>query len=329
MTLFNARRSTTSDHRLRLYYAADIHGSEKCWRKFVRSAAFYKADVLILGGDLSGKMLVPIVKHADGSYEATWVGSHYRLEKADELPELERRIRFNGFYPYVCTPNDIDAMAADDRLVDATFRRQVVASVTDWLALADRELEGRPVECIVIPGNDDDWALDPVLSGARRVVNGDRRVIPLGSGHQLLSLGVSNRTPWDSPRELDEDQLADVLYEIESQLDPARTTIANIHVPPYGSHLDDAPALTEDLSLVSAAGERPTKPVGSHAVREWIQRVQPSLSLHGHIHESRGSTKIGRTLSVNPGSRYNEGVLLGALIEIDGDRVVKHQFVSG
>ena len=315
-----------SDQRLRIYYAADIHGSEKCWRKFVRSATFYKADVLILGGDLSGKILVPIEKHDDGTYEASWSGSHYRLQSAEEL---EKRIRFNGFYPYVCTPDDMEAMRTDERVVEAIFRRQVLASVQSWLAHADRELEGQSVECVVIPGNDDDWALDTVLSSASRVTNGDRRVTPIGSRHQLLNLGLSNRTPWDSPREADEDELTDILSEIESQLDPGRITIANIHVPPFGSHLDDAPALTEDLDLVSAGGERPTKPVGSHAVREWIERVEPALSLHGHIHESRGSTKIGKTLSLNPGSRYNEGVLLGALIDLDGERVVRHQFVSG
>ena len=199
MTFRRNEREQRTDQRLRIYYAADIHGSEKCWRKFIRSATFYKADVLILGGDLSGKILVPIEKHDDGTYEASWSGSHYRLQSADEIPELEKRIRFNGFYPYVCTPDDMEAMRADERVVEATFRRQVLASVQRWLAHADRELEGQSVECVVIPGNDDDWALDAVLSSASRVTNGDRRVTAIGTGHQLLNLGLSNRTPWDRP----------------------------------------------------------------------------------------------------------------------------------
>jgi Icc-related predicted phosphoesterase len=328
--VFRRSSSSIGRRRLRLYYASDIHGSEKCWRKFVRAASFYKADVLIFGGDFSGKVLVPIARRADGTYEATWIGSHYVLKNAEELPELEKRIRFNGFYPYVCDPDEVTALAADPVKVDATFRAQVVASVAAWLELAERELATSTVECIVIPGNDDDWALDPVLSRSHRVLNGDRRVLPVADGeYQVVSLGVSNRTPWDSPRELDEPELAAALKSLESEIHADRITIANLHVPPYGSRLDDAPALTDDLHLVSAAGERPTVPVGSHAVREWIERLQPVVSLHGHIHESRGATNIGRTLSVNPGSRYNEGVLLGVIVELEGDRVLKHQFVSG
>ena len=70
-------------------------------------------------------------------------------------------------------------------------------------------------------------------------------------------------------------------------------------------------------------------PVGSRAVREFIEQHQPIVSLHGHIHESRGAVRIGRTVAINPGSTYGEGVLDGAIIDIEDGEVVSHQLVSG
>ena len=72
-------------------------------------------------------------------------------------------------------------------------------------------------------------------------------------------------------------------------------------------------------------------PVGSTAVRDAVQRVQPLLSLHGHIHESRGATKIGSTLALNPGSSYEEGILQAAIVNLDPKKrkVRNYQLVNG
>lgn len=77
------------------------------------------------------------------------------------------------------------------------------------------------------------------------------------------------------------------------------------------------------------AGQMIMKSVGSVAVREAIEQYQPLIGLHGHIHESRGATRIGRTVCVNPGSEYGEGILRGVIVEIEGDRVRSHQFAAG
>jgi Icc-related predicted phosphoesterase len=98
-------------------------------------------------------------------------------------------------------------------------------------------------------------------------------------------------------------------------------TIFSLHCPPYGTGLDDAPELTEDMSLKHAG--HATRPVGSTAVRQAIEDFQPALSLHGHIHEARGSSRLGRTLCINPGSSYEQGQLLGAVVELDGKKKVK------
>jgi uncharacterized protein len=59
-------------------------------------------------------------------------------------------------------------------------------------------------------------------------------------------------------------------------------------------------------------------------VREVIEEARPLLSLHGHIHESRGAVRLGKTLSINPGSSYEQGMLQGAVVDLDGRGKIKH-----
>jgi Icc-related predicted phosphoesterase len=317
-----------ASRRLRIYYCADLHGSERCFRKFVRAGRFYGVDLLMLGGDVSGKILIPVLRRPGGGWEATLLDQHYLLETEQELRGLEEKIRFNGFYPYLCSAAELDELAADPQRVTASFREQMLATTGRWMEMAEAELSDGGLECIIMPGNDDEWELDEVLSSGQRVINGDRRVVDIG-GYQVLSLGVSNPTPWHSPREMDETELEATLREVGAGLDQGRPVVINVHCPPHRSKLDEAPALTSDLQLVSAAGERPTVPVGSTAVRTVLAEWQPVLSVHGHIHESRAAGKVGRTMVVNPGSRYNEGALLGTIIELAGDQVRRQQFVTG
>jgi len=65
------------------------------------------------------------------------------------------------------------------------------------------------------------------------------------------------------------------------------------------------------------------------AVREAIEKYKPLLGLHGHIHESRGVVNIGRTLCINPGSEYGEGIIRGAIVDLAKDKVLSYQLTSG
>ena len=70
--------------------------------------------------------------------------------------------------------------------------------------------------------------------------------------------------------------------------------------------------------------------VGSSAVRASIEAHQPLLALHGHIHESRGQVRLGRTVSLNPGSEYAEGVLRGVIVTLSRRKGLRgYQLVSG
>lgn len=321
---FFAKRSTPP--ALKIFYAADIHGSETCWGKFLNAARYYEVDLLVLGGDLTGKALVPIVRLRDGVWEVEFLGRRLRVSEEAELQEVEQRIRFNGFYPYRCDPDELVAMERDAELRARTFDAVMRRDTERWMEMADTRLREVDVRCLAMPGNDDGEFIGELLSQARSIENCDERILEWQS-FQVLSLGYSNPTPWNSPRELSEEELEERISALAERLDACRPVIFNLHPPPHDTGLDLAPELKDDLSLSGGAGTQMV-PVGSRAVRSAIERYQPLLSLHGHIHESRGAARIGRTLCLNPGSEYNVGLLRGVIVQVTQERVVGYQFVA-
>ncbi len=304
----------------RVFFATDIHGSETCWRKFLNGGKHYEANVMILGGDMTGKALVPVVEEGSGRWRASLLENRYDFESEEEVKEFEEAVRRRGYYPFRTDPDEVAELESNEDLRNELFYTEMLGTIERWMQMADERLpEG--VECFVSPGNDDQFEVDEIISSARRVQLAEGEVVEFGD-YQMVSTGWSNRTPWDTYREEDEDKLAERLREMTAKLTaPPERTIYNFHCPPYGSGLDDAPELTEDLR--PKHGGRSIVPVGSTAVREAIEEGQPALSLHGHIHEARGNTRIGRTLCINPGSSYEQGQLLGAVVDLDGKSKVK------
>jgi Icc-related predicted phosphoesterase len=317
-----------SRRALRLFFATDIHGSETCFRKFLNCGDYYDADVLILGGDMTGKGLVPIVDNGRGRYSMTLQDQPHAFDE-HELPRFERMIRERGLYPFRTTDEELAELETDPARLDTLFHRAILDVVEQWVAVADERLGGSNVRAFVCPGNDDSFEIDDVIKASEQLELGEGRAIDLVDGFQLLSTGWSNRTPWNTDREEDEEDMA---RRIDAMLadatpDPERL-IFNFHCPPYGTALDEAPQLTEDLGVVG--GGRVLAHVGSTAVREAIQRVQPILGLHGHIHEARGTARLGRTISINPGSSYETGDLQGAVVELEGQgKVKRYQLTIG
>jgi len=319
MPLFKRRPGEES---LTLYYASDIHGSDLLWRKFLGANKFYGADAAIMGGDLLGKAVVPIERRDDERYRLTFLGAEQVIEEA-ELAETESSIRFNGFYPWIASADEIAERRTDQ---EALFHQVARVELQQWLDLANaRTNSDRP---FVIAGNDDPWYVDELLESSSGIVFCDERVVRVGQ-HEMISLSYANPTPWDSPRELDEDALYARLRALADQLEHPETSIFNLHVPPYDTGLDRAAKLKPDLTPVYAGGRPVPIPVGSTAVRQLIDEVQPLLGLHGHIHESRGEIRLGRTLAVNSGSEYNTGRLHGVVVRLGPGSVISHQFVVG
>ena len=312
---------------MKVFFATDIHGSEICWRKFLNSAAFYKADLVILGGDVTGKVMVPIVAH-QGYWQVTVRGQEHRLETQQELDDIQRQIRNTGSYPAIVSPDELQQLSKEEGAVDRRFTVEMTRSLDRWLDMADGKLRGGEIPCILNGGNDDIWEIDDIIEQSPCVSFAEGKVIDLG-GFQLVSMGWTNPTPWDTFREAPEPELAAKIEAVVSQVPDMERTIFNFHAPPYGTGLDEAPAL--DANLRPMHGGAVMKPVGSKAVRDAIMKHQPMLSVHGHIHESRAIKKMGRTLAINPGSVYGDGVLQGALIELNAKKgkVAKYLLVNG
>lgn len=310
----------------RLYYASDIHGSEVLWRKFLNAAAGYEADVLVMGGDVTGKVVVPLVEAGDGGCHVELFGQAQDVAAGD-IEEMEHRIRSNGMYPHRMTAEEVARVATLEEADKEEWFAEVMRETFDrWLALADERLADG-VRCFVMPGNDDPVGVDLSIEEAAKVEACDDRIVEFAD-HSMISLGYANPTPFDSPRELSEDELFRRVSALADRVEDMDRCIFNLHVPPYDSSLDTAPALTEDLEVVMSGSAPKMIAVGSTAVRELIERYQPLLALHGHVHESAGATTIGRTLCINPGSDYHTGRISACLLQLR-DGTVRHQFVTG
>ena len=302
---------------MKIFFATDIHGSETCWRKFLNSGKHYGVDAIVLGGDMTGKALVPVIHDGGDRWHATLLENRSELVGDEQVQQFEDAVIRRGYYPFRTTPEEVQRLQANEPEWHDLFQRKMLETVEKWMELADERLAGTGIRCFCCPGNDDQFEVDEIIEKARYVELGEGRVVEI-DGFQMASTGWANRTPWHTYREEDEPDLKARLEQVTA---PPEKTIFSFHCPPHGTGLDDAPELTADMRLKDAG--RATKPCGSTAVRQVIQEHQPALGLHGHIHESRGNCRIGRTLCINPGSSYEQGDLLGAVVDLDGKKKVK------
>lgn len=310
-----------------LFFATDVHGSDICWKKFINAGKFYSADIIILGGDMTGKAIVPIIHQGGETYKAVLLEQESILDGEDKVREMEQHIKSRGYYPYRTTSDEIAELNADPDRVDDIFHQEVFRTAEQWLAYADEKLAGTGLRCYVAPGNDDMFELDDLIRTAKYVHLAEGEVIELDKHHEMINSGWSNITPWHTYREEEEDKLRVRFDAMISQLKDPRNSVFNLHSPPYGSTLDDVPELTEDLT--PKLGGRSLVPVGSTAVRDVIKEYQPLLGLHGHIHEGKGAIRVGKTLCINPGSMYEQGRLLGAVVNLARNKVKSYILTTG
>ncbi|MDG6901980.1 MAG: metallophosphoesterase [Nitrososphaerota archaeon] len=312
----------------RIFFTTDVHGSERCFRKFLNAAKVYKADCLILGGDITGKLLIPIVEMQDGRYSVTLFGKQEVVGK-EKLSEVRRSLQDAGQYSFVTTKGELKEIQSDKRRETRVFDQAMVDVLNSWVHLAIERLEGTDVKCYVSPGNDDKLEIDSALVDSGPFVNPENRTVQLAGGYEMITLGYANPTPWRSPREVSEEKLGDMIESLASQVKNPATAVFNLHVPPVDTELDKAPAVSHDFNYVKEGLGIKFIHAGSSAVRRSVEKHAPLLGLHGHIHESKGFVKIGRTLCLNPGSEYSDGILRGALANLADGKVHDFMFTSG
>jgi len=309
---------------IKLFFVTDIHGSNLCYRKFLNALPIYGADVAVMLGDLTGKVLVPMVEKSSSTWECTLMGQHVDIETQDELAKVKKTVENSGYYWVHQTRDEFEATRADPAKIDTLFKRLVLERVQEWLDLADERLEGKPYQMYMCPGNDDWFVIDDMIDAARLIHPCDRRVVEF-EGHEMVTSSASNPTPWDTPREMAEADLEAHLQGLCELVKDYETAIFNFHVPPHGYSLDLCPKLDDTLTM--SAEEKIH--AGSIGAKKMVEKYQPLLGLFGHIHESRGAQKAGRTLMINPGSEYSEGILKGVIIMLDKKKVKDYVFTSG
>ena len=173
MTFFSRKPKT------RLYFATDIHGSEACWRKFLNAARHYDAKVLVLGGDMTGKALVPIVERSAGRWHASLLEVEREFGREEEVEEFEEAVRRRGYYSFRTTPEEMAELESSEELRERIFHKQMLGRIEGWMRMADEKLDAG-VECFVCPGNDDQFEVDEIISSAKRVRLAEGRIIALG-----------------------------------------------------------------------------------------------------------------------------------------------------
>ena len=330
---FLGRRGNGKDTPQRLFFATDLHGSTQAWRKMLNAAKAYDVQALICGGDVAGKRLYPIVDQGGGRYRTTIDHRIVEIEGEDAVAEAKKKIAVGGGYYQVMTREEAEALEADPEAMDEAFTRRVRERLGEWVTRAEERLGGTEIRCYITGGNDDDEEmLAPLSEGPfEHVVPSEGAVVEV-LGHPMISLGWSNETPWQTPRETTEEHLAELIAQTASQLRDPENAIFNLHVPPKDSTLDTCPKLDTSSwppKPVMVGGEIITFGAGSSAVAEAIRRYQPLVSLHGHIHESTAVTTIGRTTCINPGSEYQDGALLGAIVAMRPNEIVNYQLTRG
>jgi len=330
MSFFSKKKSKKVT---RLFFATDIHGSERTYRKFINAGKFYEANVIVMGGDIQGKLLIPIIKEANGHYRVTLQGNPQKITTEDELKQLQEKIGLLGFYSQIMDESEYKMLADQPAEIEKLFRKLARERLASWVELAETRLKGTGIKCFVTGGNDDEpEVLSVMREGGESFIPCEAKVVQIDDDHTMASVGFSNPTPWNTPREIPDEKLGEIIEGMCAQVKDFEHCIFNFHVPPLDSTLDSCPKLdwtTDPPSPIMSGGQIVFAGAGSQSVRNAIETHQPMLGLHGHIHEAQGVIKIGRTTCINPGSEYGEGILRGCLVVISNGKIEGSQMTSG
>jgi Icc-related predicted phosphoesterase len=318
----------------RLFFATDLHGSERTYRKFINAGKFYGVNVIVMGGDIQGKLLIPIIKESNGHHRATLQGRVEHFSTEEEINGLKGRLDVLGFYYKIMEEDEFRTLSADPKSVDELFHDLARQRLVSWVDLAEERLSGTGIKCFVTGGNDDEWDVLTAIKreGTKSFFACENEMVHVDDDHTMISVGLSTPTPWKTPREVSEQELGRMIEEMAVKVPDMKKAIFNFHDPPKDSTLDTCPMLdwTKDPPQQIQQGGQPVMyGAGSSSVRAAIEKYKPMLGLHGHIHESQSVARIGRTTCINPGSEYAEGVLRGCLVTFVDGEVQGYQMTSG
>jgi len=316
---------------LRCYMCSDLHAANRTYRKLLNAIKMnvYEAQVVLIAGDLTGKAIVPIIKQSNGRYTASFLDQHYLIDTEAELEKLKNSISDIGYYPYVTDQEEVDALRTDTAKMSELFRQKMIERVGEWVAMAEERIGKSGIQFYMMPGNDDDRGVDEMIVRSSYVVNPVGNTIHLNEYHEMISFDYANPTPWHTPREWSEEEYYERVKASASTLKNVQNALFMIHVPPFDTGIDTAPELDKTMRPKVTMGDVLRVPVGSTGVRKAIQELQPLVTVHGHVHEAGGQSKLGRTTCFNAGSEANQGILRGFVFDLGKDKLERAFRVQG
>ena len=316
---------------LRCYMCSDLHAANRTYRKLLNAIKMnvYEAQVVLIAGDLTGKAIVPIIKQSNGRYTASFLDQHYLIDTEAELEKLKNSISDIGYYPYVTDQEEVDALRTDTAKMSELFRQKMIERVGERVAMAEERIGKSGIQFYMMPGNDDDRGVDEMIARSSYVVNPVGNTIHLNEYHEMISFDYANPTPWHTPREWSEEEYYEHVKASASTLKNVQNALFMIHVPPFDTGIDTAPELDKTMRPKVTMGDVLRVPVGSTGVRKAIQELQPLVTVHGHVHEAGGQSKLGRTTCFNAGSEANQGILRGFVFDLGKDKLERAFRVQG
>jgi len=320
------RRPNETGSRVRLFFASDIHGSDRCWKKFLAAGEVHQCEILVMGGDITAKAIVPVLRNGSG-YNIRVGGRTEHLSTEAERQRFEQALRDQGFYTIILDADE----EIDEERQGLLYEQLARETLSRWLEMAERRIAGSGKRLLLLPGNDDIRGIDSLIGETDWLLNPEGQVVELSAEHELIATGVANPTPWNTPREVPEEELTSLLEQMVKGVRDVSRLVLIAHVPPHDTVIDQAPKLVRkdgELAIDRRGGQAVMVSVGSVAVRKFIEKHQPLIALHGHIHESRGIIRIGRTTCVNPGSEYPSGDVSGVIVELRSERISQCQLIT-
>jgi len=299
----------------RVFFACDAHGSVPVLRKMVKVHEAYNCDVVMMCGDLTGKAIVPIIEEKPGLWWSSPWGKKEKYKSSQDVDQAKKAYEKRGFYWFLTTPGELTELQSNRDKVNELFTELMMERMREWLRLIEEKVPD-DVTVVACPGNDDSPAIDELIKASSRIAYPLGTVVNIDENHAMITCEWVNTTPWKTPRECADEELRSKLQKEFNRVETHENLICNFHAPPYGTRIDLAPKVDEKLRVKVRFGTPDMVPVGSKSVRELLEKYQPLLGLHGHIHESAGLEYIGRTLCVNPGSAYMQGMLNAFVIDL-------------
>lgn len=302
--------------KTRVFFTTDIHGSDVCFRKFLNAGKHFGADVLIIGGDLTGKQLVPIVRRveadsvlaghtrwparvrswlgmlagSDSTPTARWThrgyfsGRTHYFDGEAEVVAFEKSLADQGIYTIRCDKEKEYLLSAHSDAMEMEFVGLMKERLSRWVELADDRLRGQGRRVFVNAGNDDPFQMDEVLDQSRVMQRPEGVVVELDSCLTMISTGFTNLTPWHCPRDIPEDHLREKIDAMAARVPDLTRCVFNFHCPPHDTLLDRAPKLQ---------GKAPTMSCPHDAGRVSLRsELQPQMTGLGVEYAPAGSTSV-------------------------------------